>query len=298
MENNNTSATGSRSQYKKHSLWMDVWIRLRKNTIAVIAMAVFLCIVIVCVASPLLYDYNDDIVAVDVPRQMEGPSKDHILGCDELGRDILARIIWGGRTTILVSFCSLGFALIIGIILGTAAAYYGGWAETIIMRIVDIIMSIPSVLLMITLATLLRPSIPNLIFVVAFGLIPNQARIVRGQVLQLIDQEYIKAARVQGASDLRIIMNHILPNAISPIITTIILDIALAVMTISTLSFLGLGVQAPNPEWGTMLSSGRNYLRQAWHISTFPGIALTITLMSLTLIGDGLRDALDPRMKR
>jgi len=277
---------------------MDVWDRLRKNTIAVIAMIVFLAIFLVCLAAPLLYDYETDIVEVHVQDQMQLPSKEHLLGCDELGRDILARIIWGGRTTILVSFCSLGLALIFGIILGTAAAYYGGWSETIIMRIIDVIMSVPSVLLMITLATLLKPSIPNLMFVVAFGLMPNQARIVRGQVLQLVDQEYIKAARVQGASDLRIICYHILPNAISPIITTIILDIALAVMTISTLSFLGLGVQAPDPEWGTMLASGRNYLRQAWHISTFPGIALTITLMALTLIGDGLRDALDPRMKR
>ncbi len=295
---NSTAANGSRSEYKKHSLWTDVWIRLRKNTIAVIAIIVFLCILFVCLAAPLIYDYDADIVQPDISRQMQPPSKEHILGCDEIGRDILARIIWGGRITIIVSFCALGIAFLIGIVLGTVAAFYGGWAETIIMRIIDIIMSVPSVLLMITLATLIKPSIPNLTFVVAFGLIPNQARIIRGQVLQVIDQEYIKAARVQGASDFRIIVDHILPNAISPIITTTILDIAYAVMTISTLSFLGLGVQQPNPEWGTMLNSGRQYLRQAWHMSTFPGIALTITLMALTLIGDGLRDALDPRMKR
>ena len=277
---------------------MDVWKRLRKNTIAVIGMIVFLCILLVCLAAPLLYDYSGDIVTVDIANQLQGPSREHLLGLDELGRDILARIIWGGRTTILVSFCALAIALVFGAILGTAAAYYGRWAETLIMRFIDIVMSVPSVLLMITLATLFKPSITNLIFVVGFGLLPNQTRIVRGQVLQIVEKEYIKAVRVQGASNLRIILLHILPNSISPIITTIILDIAYAVMVISTLSFLGLGVQAPNPEWGAMLAGGRLYLRYAWHISTFPGIALTVTLMALTLVGDGLRDALDPRMKR
>ena len=288
----------SKAMYKKRSLWTDVWKRLRKNTIAIVGMAVFLCIFLTCFAAPLIYDYKTDIVKVDIANQLQSPSREHILGLDELGRDILGRIIWGGRTTILVSFCALGVALVFGAILGTVAAYYGHLFDTLIMRFIDIIMSIPSVLLMITLATLMKPSIPGLIFVVGFGLLPNQARIVRGQVLQLVEKEYIKAARVQGASDLRIILLHILPNAISPIITTIILDIAHAVMVISTLSFLGLGVQAPAPEWGAMLAGGRQYLRYAWHLSTFPGIALTITLMALTLVGDGIRDALDPRMKR
>jgi len=166
------------------------------------------------------------------------------------------------------------------------------------MRFIDVIMSIPPILLMITLAIIITPSPTSLVFVVGFGLLPNQARLIRGQVLQVSENEYIEAARVQGASDLKIILLHILPNAISPVITTIILDIAYAVMVISILSFLGMGVQAPDPEWGGMLAGGRIYIRIAWHITTFPGIALLITLMSLTLVGDGLRDALDPRMKR
>jgi peptide/nickel transport system permease protein len=287
-----------KSAYKKRSLWGDVWKRLRKNTTAVIGMVLFLCIVLACFASPLFFNYEDNIIAVDTKNQLQGPSQAHILGTDELGRDILARLLWGGRTTLLVSFCALAVAFFCGAILGTAAAYYGRFADTLIMRIIDVIMAIPSLLLMITLATIMNPSPVNLVFVVGFGLMPNLARMVRGQVLQVVDNEYVEAVRIQGSSDLKIITSHILPNALSPIITTIILDIALAVMVISTLSFLGMGVQPPDPEWGTMLAGGRQYLRYAWNITTFPGIALVITLMSLTLVGDGMRDALDPRMKR
>lgn len=286
------------SNYKKRSLWADVWKRLRKNTTAVIGMGLFLAIFLVCLASPLFYSYEDDIASVNVAAQKLGPSREHPLGTDELGRDILARILWGGRTTILLSFGALILALIIGTILGVVAAYYGRWTETLIMRFIDMVMSIPPTLLMITLATLVRPTTMNLLLVVGVGLVPSQARLIRGQVLQIVDKEFIEAIRIQGASDLKIITSHILPNAISPIITTIILDISHAVTTISTLSFLGLGVQAPNPEWGAMLAGGRKYLRYAWHISTFPGLALTITLIALTLVGDGLRDALDPKMKR
>jgi len=287
-----------KAQYKRRSLWADVWKRLRKNKSAVIGMIVFLFIVIACFTSPLYYSFQENIVKVDVPRQFEAPSREHILGLDELGRDILARIVWGGRTTLFISFCALVVAFTCGTIVGTTAAYFGRFSDTLIMRFIDIIMAIPPILLMITLATIMRPGTYGLILVVGFGLIPTQARMVRGQVLQVVDNEYIEAVRVQGAGAIKIITSHIFPNALSPIITTVILDIAYAVLVISTLSFLGLGVQPPEPEWGLMLANGRAYIRYAWHITTFPGIALVITLMSLTLVGDGMRDALDPRMKR
>ena len=287
-----------RVEYKKRSLWADVWKRLRKNATAVIGMIMFLCILVACLLSPLIYDFEDDVAFTDVSKQLQGPSREHPLGVDELGRDMLARILWGGRITILISFSALALAFVSGTIVGTAAAYYGRLASTVIMRIIDVIMAIPPVILMIALATILTPSTISLIFVVGLGLLPTQARMVRGQVLQVVDNEYIEAVRIQGAGDIKIITSHILPNALSPIITTVILDIAYAVMVISTLSFLGLGVQAPNPEWGSMLAGGRQFIRFAWHIATFPGIALVITLMSLTLVGDGVRDALDPRMKR
>jgi len=287
-----------KNRYKRRSLWVDVWKRLRKNKTAIIGIVMFIIITLACVLSPLFFSYEDVIIDVDVVNKLKGPSREHILGLDELGRDIFARILWGGRTTLLVSFCSLGVAFFLGAILGTTAAYYGRFADTLIMRFIDIIMSIPPILLMITLATIMTPSTVSLIFVVGFGLVPNQSRLIRGQVLQIVDKEYIEAVRVQGGSDLKIILSHIMPNALSPIITTIILDIAYAVMVISILSFLGLGVQAPDPEWGAMLAGGRQFIRIAWHITTFPGIALVLTLMSLTLVGDGVRDALDPRMKR
>ena len=288
----------NRNANKKRSLWADAWKRLRKNATAVIGIVMFLCIFLACVLSPLFFSYEDDVIDVNVKIQFQGPSREHILGVDELGRDILARILWGGRYTLLISICALAIAFVSGTIVGTAAAYYGRFSDTLIMRIIDVIMAIPPVILMITLATILKPSTLSLILVVGFGLIPTQSRMVRGQILQVVDNEYIEAVRIQGSGDLKIIVSHILPNALSPIITTVILDIAYAVMVISTLSFLGLGVQAPDPEWGAMLAGGRQYIRYAWHITTFPGIALVITLMSLTLVGDGVRDALDPRMKR
>ena len=286
------------SVYKKRSLWGDVWKRIRKNKSAVFGMILFAAILLACVVSPLFYRFNEDIILVDVPNKLQLPSREHIFGLDELGRDVLARILWGGRTTILISFCGLAVGLFLGIILGTASAYYGRLTDTLIMRVMDVIMSIPPLLLMITLATVMNPSTLSLIFVIGLGMMPGQARMIRGQVLQVVENEYIEAVRIQGASDLKIITSHILPNAISPVITTVIMDIAFAVGIISTLSFLGLGVQPPNPEWGSMLSGGRQYLRVAWHITTIPGVVLMITVIALTLVGDGVRDALDPRMKR
>ena len=288
----------NKTGFKKRSLWADVWKRLRKNKTAVIGMLLFLVIAIACISSPLYYTYNGNIIAIDVTIQLQGPTKAHILGVDELGRDILARILWGGRTSLLVGISALAFAFLCGTILGTISAYYGRYADTIIMRCIDVVMAIPPILLMITLATIMTPSTVSLIFVVGFGLIPNQSRMVRGQVLKVADNEYVEAVRIQGASDFKIILFHILPNALSPIITTVIFDIGYAIMVISTLSFLGLGVQPPAPEWGSMLAGGRDYIRDAWHYATFPGLALVLTVMSLTLVGDGLRDALDPRMKR
>ena len=291
-------STNEKTTYKKRSLWADVWKRLRKNTTAVVGIVVFLLILLSCLLSPVFFNYENDIIALDISKQLEGPSREHIFGADEVGRDILGRLLWGGRTTLLVSFCALALSFVSGTIVGTAAAYYGRFTDTLIMRIIDVIMAIPPILLMITLATIMKPNTINLIFVVGLGLIPNQSRMIRGQVLQVVENEYIEAVRIQGAGGFKIIVSHILPNALSPIITTVILDIAHAVMVISTLSFLGLGVQAPNPEWGAMLAGGRQYLRYAWHITTIPGLALVVTLMSLTLVGDGMRDALDPRMKR
>lgn len=182
-------------------------------------------------------------------------------------------------------------------VLGTVAGYYGNVVDSVVMRGLDIFMAIPSMLLMITLVSIMSPTILNLTLAIGVGFIPGKARLIRAQVLKIKDQEYVDAVRAQGASDLRIIMLHILPNAISPIISNFVMSIPGGIMTISGLSFIGLGVQPPDPEWGAMLSSGRAFIRDAWHITAFPGIAIVITVIALTLVGDGLRDALDPRMK-
>ena len=287
-----------KTMFKRRSLWSDVWKRLRRNKSAVFGMALFAVILVACVSSPLFYNFNADIVSVDVPNKLLGPSREHIFGLDEMGRDMLARILWGGRTTILISVCGLAIGLILGIILGTTATYYGRYVDTVIMRIMDVVMSIPPLILMISLATVMTPTTVSLMFIIGLAMMPGQARMIRGQVLQVMENEYIEAVRIQGASDLKIILTHILPNAISPVITTVIMDIAFAVGIISTLSFMGLGVQPPNPEWGSMLAGGRQYLRVAWHITTIPGVVLMVTIIALTLVGDGIRDALDPRMKR
>lgn len=282
----------------QRSSTMEVWYRLRHNTSAIVGFILFVIIAASCFLTPLYLDYETDIIAVDAVNKLQGPSLQHLCGTDELGRDVLYRILWGGKTSIAMGLLSLGMAFLVGIVLGTVAAYFGKTVDMVIMRLIDVVMALPILILMITLASVVKPTNTNLVLIIGIALIPQEVRLVRAQVLQLIDKEYIEAVRIQGGSGLRIIVKHIIPNAIGPIITTAMIDIASAITTISTLSFMGLGVQPPDPEWGSMLANGKLVIRDAWNVSTFPGIALLLTVISLTLIGDGLRDALDPRMRR
>lgn len=282
---------------KKRGLWADAWLRLRKNKAAVIGMVMLAFIVVTCLAAPLFINYDKDVVGIDIMNRLKFPAPGKLLGGDELGRDVFARIIWGGRISLFVGVASVVIASIIGIGLGAVAGYYGNRLDSLIMRGLDIFMAIPSMLLMITLVSIMEPTIMNLTLAIGVGFVPGKARLIRAQVLRVKDQEYVEAVKVQGASDLRIILFHILPNAISPIISSFVMNIPGGIMTISGLSFIGLGVQPPNPEWGSMLASGRAFIRDAWHITAFPGIAIVFTIIALTLVGDGLRDALDPRMK-
>lgn len=283
---------------KQRSSTREVWYRLRHNTSAIVGFILFVIIALTCLLSTIYLDYETDIIKVDAANKLQGPSVDHICGTDELGRDVLYRILWGGKTSISMGLISLSIAFLIGLILGTAAAYFGKTVDMVIMRLVDVLMAVPILILMITLASVVKPTNVNLVLIIAIALVPLEVRLVRAQVLQVIDKEYIEAVRIQGGSSLRIIVMHIIPNAIGPIITTAMIDIASAITTISVLSFMGLGVQPPDPEWGSMLANGKQVIRDAWNVSTFPGIALLLTVISLTLIGDGLRDALDPRMRR
>jgi len=283
---------------KKRSLWGDAWLRLRRNKSAVFGIFMLALILIVVIAAPLYINYERDVLAPDYERILEFPSKGTLLGGDELGRDVFARIIWGGRISITLSFVSTVLSLIVGVTLGAIAGYYGELSDTLIMRFLDVFMAIPNTLLMITIVSVMKPSLPTLLLALSIGGIPSSARMIRAQIMRVKENEFIEAIKAQGASDLRIIVMHILPNAISPLISQYLISIAGGIMAISGLSFIGLGVQPPNPEWGAMLSSGRAYIRDAWHVTAFPGIAIVLTIIALTLVGDGLRDALDPRMKR
>ncbi len=282
---------------KRRSLWADAWMRLRKNTTAVIGMVLLAGILFLCISAPLFIDYDEQVIHVNTKERLKFPIDGKLLGTDELGRDILARIIWGGRYSLFVGIASVVIASFFGTALGAIAGYYGHRWDSWIMRGLDIFMAIPSMLMMITLVSIMKPTVMNLTIAVSMGFIPGKARLIRAQVLRIKDLEFVDAVRAQGASDLRVILLHILPNAISPVISSFMMSIPGGIMTISGLSFIGLGIQAPNPEWGAMLSSGRAYIRDSWHITAFPGIAIVITIIALTLVGDGLRDALDPRMK-
>lgn len=290
MEHNNNP--------QKRSLWLDAWRRLRRNTSAVIGMIMLAIILIVCFAAPLYIDYENDVIKSDIENAKKFPIKGHLLGTDEIGRDVLARIIWGGRTSLGIGIMAVITSTVIGLILGSLAGYYSGACDTIIMRGLDIFMAIPNMLLMITLVSIMKPTTFNLMLAIAISSVPGNARMAKAQVIKVKNNEYIEAAKGQGASDLQIILNHILPNAISPLICQYMLAVAGNIMAISSLSFIGLGVQQPQPEWGAMLSGGRDAIRDSWHLTVFPGIAIVITVTALTLVGDGLRDALDPRMKR
>lgn len=301
MESNNMSMKEANTDIEfggnARSLWGDAWLRLRKNTTAVIGLIMLAAILLTCVSAPLFIDYNTDVIGIDFFQRLQFPAEGKPLGTDELGRNILARIIWGGRISLKIGIGSVLIAGTVATVLGTMAAYYGGRVDNVLMRGLDVLMAIPSMLLMITFVAIMEPTHTNLMLAISVGFIPGMARLVRAQVMSIKDLDYVYAALAQGASELRIMLVHILPNAIGPVISSFVMNIPGGIMTISALGFIGLGVQPPDPEWGAMLASGRAFIRDAWHITAFPGAAIVITVIALTLVGDGLRDALDPRMK-
>jgi peptide/nickel transport system permease protein len=228
----------------------------------------------------------------------ELPSSKYLLGTDEFGRDILSRLIFGARVSLQVGFIAVGISLVVGGLLGAFAGFYGGWLDNLIMRVMDVLLSVPQTLLAIAIAAALGPGLYNLMIAVGISAVPNYARIVRGSVLSIRGMEYVEAARAVGSSDLRIILRHIIPNSMAPIIVQSTLGVASAILNAAGLSFIGLGIQPPNPEWGAMLSGGRQYIRDFPHLTLYPGLAIMLTILALNFLGDGLRDALDPKLKR
>lgn len=286
-----------KSKYKKRSQISDVWIRLKRNKLAMLGLVILSILILTAIFADVIADYDTEVVKINVLERLAKPSKDHWFGTDEYGRDIFARIVHGTRTSLFVGVISVGIALSIGGVLGSIAGYYGGRLDDAIMRVLDVLLAIPSILLSITIVSALGPGLRNLMISVGISNIPGFARVVRASVLSVRDQEYIEAAKAIGAKDYQIIFQHVLPNCLAPIIVLSTLKVAGAIMATAGLSFIGLGIQPPKPEWGSMLSGGRSFIRDQAHVVLFPGLAIMVTILSLNLLGDGLRDALDPRLK-
>ncbi len=295
--------TLNNSAVKSRTLWADAWRRFKKNKMAVISL-IFLGLLALIGIGTLVIDWVTDnriydtlVINQDLTRRFVEPSAEHPLGLDEFGRDILLRILWGTRYSLFMSIAAVLGAGIVGTVLGAIAGYYGGRVDNIVMRIMDIVLSLPYMLLAIAIVAALGPGLVNVLISIAIGYVPEFARIVRATVMTIREREFIEAARAVGASDKAIIFGQILPNSMAPLIVEFTMAIAGAILSIAGLSFLGLGIQPPLPEWGAMLTNARGYIRDAWHITVFPGLIILITILALNIIGDGLRDALDPKLK-
>lgn len=280
---------------KKRSIWGDAWRRLRKNKSAMVGLAIIILLILTAVFADVIAPEGIDDQKLQ--SRFLTPSAEHWFGTDNLGRDIFSRIVYGSRISLLVGFVAVGIAMLIGGSLGAIAGFYGGKIENIIMRLLDILLAIPSILLAISIVAALGPGLVNLMIAVGVSSIPGYARIVRSSVMTIKDQEFIEAARAIGATDRRIILKHIIPNTLAPIIVQATMGVAGAILSAAGLAFIGLGIEIPTPEWGAMLSGGRDYIRDYPHMTMFPGLAIMTTIFGLNLLGDGLRDALDPKLK-
>ncbi|WP_250227831.1 ABC transporter permease [Anaeropeptidivorans aminofermentans] len=274
----------------------EIIARFAKNKAAVFGLVIIMLLAI-CAIFPAQIS-GPDYTTINLSQKFLSPSPEHILGTDELGRDMFTRIIWGCRISLAIGLLAIGLSTVIGVSIGCIAGFYSGVTDNVLMRLMDILMAVPNLLLGISIVAALGNSIMNLVFAIGLGSMPAFARVTRSSVITIRDQEYIEAARATGASDFRLMYKYILPNAMAPIIVQISMGIATAILSVSGLSFIGLGVPAPTPEWGSMLSTGRSFIRDYWHVITFPGLAIMLTVFAFNLFGDGLRDALDPRLKQ
>ncbi|MDD3777276.1 MAG: ABC transporter permease [Actinomycetota bacterium] len=283
------------SKYSRSSLYKDAWRRLRKNKLAMLGLAIIIILILMAILSPVIAPYDPTVRIKEDSSQ--GPSAKHIFGTDILGRDIFSRVIYGSRVSIQVGVVAVGISMVIGLILGALAGYFGSFSDTVIMRIADIFFAFPYVLGAIAIMTILGPGLINVF--IAIGILgwASFARLFRGSILSIKNKEYIEAARALGASNLRIITKHIFPNAFAPMIVFGTMNVGTAIIVEASLSFLGLGVQPPTPAWGYMLSESLKYINIAPWMMFFPGLAIVFTVLGFVLLGDGLRDAFDPKMK-
>lgn len=268
--------------------------RLRHNRMALAGAVIVGLMCLLALLAPL---WGRDPGAIDIAGQLLPPDWGHPLGTDDLGRDVLARILYGSRISLLVGFVAVGIATLLGIVIGAVAGYYGGWTDAALMRLVDIMLCFPTFFLILAVIAFLEPSIWNIMVIIGLTGWMGVARLVRAEFLSLRERDFVVAARALGASDARLIFRHLLPNALSPVLVSATLGIAGAILTESALSFLGIGVQPPTPSWGNMLIAGKQTLGTAWWLSVFPGLAILVTVLGYNLLGEGIRDALDPRLR-
>jgi peptide/nickel transport system permease protein len=273
----------------------DFWYRFFRNKMAVAGGAVVILLFVVSLFAPWISPYDPN--AINLSEVLAQPSPDHPFGTDQLGRDVLSRIIWGAGISLKVGFVATGFSLFIGVILGALAGYYGRWVDAVIMRFVDIMLCFPSFFLILAVIAILEPSIWNIMIVIGLTGWMGITRLVRADFISLRERDFVQAARAVGAGDLRIIFRHILPNAMASVLVAATLGVAGAILTESALSFLGIGVQPPTPSWGNILTAGKNNIDIAWWLSLYPGLAILITVLGYNLLGEGIRDSLDPRLK-
>jgi peptide/nickel transport system permease protein len=274
-------------------LWV-IGKRFTRNKLSVIGAVVVFALITISLLAPVIAPY--DPTSIDVYNVLSPPDKAHLLGTDELGRDLLSRIIWGSRVSLKVGFVAVGIAIMIGIILGSIAGFYGGRVDAILMRFVDIMLAFPTFFLILAVIAILEPNIFTIMAVIGVTGWMDVARLVRAEFLTLKERDFVDAARALGMRNKRLIVRHILPNALSPVFVAATFGVAGAILTESGLSFLGLGVQPPDPSWGNILTAGKDNIEIAWWLSLYPGLAILITVLSYNLVGEGLRDALDPRL--
>ena len=284
-----------RQQAGGTSQWGLAWRSLRRNPTAMLGLGALTALIGMTILAPYVSPYDPTFLDFDYIQQP--PSQAHWFGTDNLGQDILSRVLWGGRDSLRVALLAVAIGMSGGIFIGSISGYYGGWLDDLIQRIVEILMAFPTFLLLLCIIAALGPGISTVLVALGISSIPFYVRLVRGSILSARNFEYVTAARMIGATDFRIMFRHILPNVVAPIIIHSTLSLGGAIMVTAGLSYIGLGAQPPSPEWGAMLNAGRTYLMTAWWMSVFPGIAIFVAVISINLLGDGLRDALDPKTR-
>lgn len=282
---------------KRRTFLEDVWYRFKKEKLALLGVALLGAIVLSTFLGELLLNYETDIIEHHIPERLQGLSAQHLFGTDEFGRDIFYRILWGGRYSLLIGFSAGTAGLLIGGLIGAVAGYVGGKVDAVLMRFIDVFIALPTTILAIAIVSVLGPSLFNLIVAISIANVPSYARLTRSSVLTVKDNEFIEASRAIAGSGVHIMLQHIIPNVLAPLIVQFTLNVGWSITAAAGLSYLGLGVAPPDPEWGNMLSEGKEVMYRSVNLIIFPGLFIMLTVLGLNLVGDGLRDAVDPKLK-